>query len=541
VSDGPRYRFGPLERRGLIAGWRGGQIVSVVLGLMVAVAALRDHSGGAGVVVALVAVLGGLGVACWPVGGRTAEEWAPTVARWCADGLAGRRRQLVEVAGRGRCTGTNAGLCGAGCSAGDRRRATGVARPGGRHDRVAHSVFGGLRILEVGRSGALDGPGGSPGGDGVAVVHDRHTGTCTAVLQVASRSFALLGAAEQDRRVAAWASVLASLARERPIVRRLQWVASSHPDDGRAVRDDLVRRAALPETAPAHRSYRVLLDQLGAGTCRHEVLLALQVRSDRSLRRPGARTDACATLLREVEALRRMLGDTDVEVVGLLGVGALGALCRAARQPGASGAFGQTATGGTPSDDRRPASLGAPGAGRTRLTCAMGWPWPLAVRAHWDRVQADGVWQAAYWVAEWPRVEVAPDFLAPLLLGSVRRTVSLVMEPLSPTRAMRQVERARTADLADSELRRRGGFLATARRAREAEVVVQREAELADGHASFRFSGYVTVRAASSAALDQACEATEQAAGQAHLELRRLYGDQDRALLHGLPLCTGLT
>lgn len=541
MSDGPRYRFGPLERRGLIAGWRGGQIVSVVLGLMVAVAALRDHSGGAGVVVALLAALGGLGVACWPVRGRTAEEWAPTVARWCADGLAGRHRQLVEVAGGGRCSGTNGRPCGAGCSSADQRRVARVAAPGGRHRRPAQSVFGALRILEVGRSGAIDGPSGAPGGDGVAVVHDRHAGTWTAVLQVASRSFALLGATEQDRRVAAWSSVLASLARERPTVRRLQWVASSLPDDGRAVREDLARRAALPEAAAAHRSYRGLLDQLGAGTCRHEVLLAVQVRSDRSLRRSGARSDACATLLREVEALRGMLGDTDVEVVGLLGVGALVALCRAARQPGASGALEPTATGDVASDDRRPAALGAPGVGRARPPCALGWPWPIAVQAHWDRVQADGVWQAAYWVAEWPRVEVAPDFLAPLLLGSVRRTVSLVMEPLSPTRAMRQVERARTADLADSELRRRGGFLATARRAREAEVVVQREAELADGHASFRFSGYVTVRAASSAALDQACEVTEQAAGQANLELRRLFGDQDRALLHGLPLCTGLT
>ena len=58
------------------------------------------------------------------------------------------------------------------------------------------------------------------------------------------------------------------------------------------------------------------------------------------------------------------------------------------------------------------------------------------------------------------------------------------MEPVSPSRAVRAVEQARTADLADSELRRRGGFLSTARRAREAELVVRREAELADGHAS---------------------------------------------------------
>jgi len=156
-------------------------------------------------------------------------------------------------------------------------------------------------------------------------------------------------------------------------------------------------------------------------------------------------------------------------------------------------------------------------------------------------VRTDRVWHATYWIAEWPRIDVGPDFLAPLLLGPVRRCVSVVMEPISPSRATRQVEQARTADIADSELRRRGGFLSTARRAREAEIVVRREAELADGHASFRFSGYVTVSAGGAEALDEACQVTEQAAGQAHLELRRLYGDQGRALTCTLPLCRGLS
>jgi hypothetical protein len=529
MSGGPRYRFGPLERRGLVAGWRGGQIVSVAVGLVVAVAALRDRAGPPGVVVALVAAVGGLAVACWPVAGRTAEEWVPTVARWCTVGLAGRRRQRVAIPAAGRCSGPHPAGCGAPC-----RGALVRSR--------SRSVYGGLRIVEVAAAGrAVPGDGAVPadrtvpadgGGGGAAVVVDHRAGTVTAVLRVAGRSFALLGAEEQDRQVSGWASVLASLARERPTVRRLQWVASSLPDDGRAVHDDLARRAVLDERSPAQRSYRQLLGLLATGTCRHEVLLAVQVRG-RPARRSGVDDPLAAALAREVDALRRLLGDTDVEVAGVLGRDELAATFRAARLPGALDEPAAAVDGDHPFERRAPVVAG----GRP---CAAAWPWPLAVRTYWDRVQADGVWQTIYWVAEWPRVDVSPDFLAPLLLGSVRRTVSMVMEPLSPSRAIRQVERARTADLADSELRRRGGFLATARRNREAELVVRREAELADGHASFRFSGYVTVRAATSAALDEACEATEQAAGQAHLELRRLYGDQDRALLHGLPLCTGL-
>jgi len=71
--------------------------------------------------------------------------------------------------------------------------------------------------------------------------------------------------------------------------------------------------------------------------------------------------------------------------------------------------------------------------------------------------------------------------------------------------------------------------------------VVRREEELADGHAAVRYSGYVTVTAPNLDQLEDGCETTEQAAGQARLELRRLYGDQERAFLCTLPLGRGLS
>ena len=55
---------------------------------------------------------------------------------------------------------------------------------------------------------------------------------------------------------------------------------------------------------------------------------------------------------------------------------------------------------------------------------------------------------------------------------------------------------ARTADIADGELRRRGGFLVTARHTRGTRGRgASGTCELADGHAQYRFSGYVTVTA----------------------------------------------
>lgn len=526
-DERPRYRFGPLERRGLIAGWRGGQIAAVAGGLVVAVLALRNHPTPASIVVAVVSVVGGVALACWPVAGRTGEEWVPTVVRWGWSGAAGSRRTRSPVASAGHCIGPDGAPCVvANGRPGGAAGAGGAAGPVSR--ALRRSTFGGLVLL------AAD---GDPSGGTCGVVHDARARTYTAVLPMRGHSFALLGPAERTRRVGDWAGVLASLARERATVHRVQWVATSLPDDGAAVRDYVAERAVLPEHAPACRSYEGLLAGAGASTSRHEVLLAVQVRAGGGAARAvraqgGGDAGACAVVLREAEALRHRLAEADVQVDGVLGPRALAAVLRRAGEPRPPSVDGGP-TGAAP--------IPVGGTGRGCPPCPVGWPWPLATETEWGCLRTDGAWHATYWIAEWPRVDVGPDFLGPLLLGSVRRSVAVVMEPLSPSRAVRQVEQARTADLADSELRRRGGFLPTARRAREEAVVGRREEELADGHASFRFSGYVTVSAPGREQLTVACEATEQAAGQCRLELRRLYGDQERGFACTLPLGRGLS
>ena len=75
----------------------------------------------------------------------------------------------------------------------------------------------------------------------------------------------------------------------------------------------------------------------------------------------------------------------------------------------------------------------------------------MAMEESWSAVRVDGMVHATFWVAEWPRMEVRSDFLAPLLLGSARSTLSVVMEPLGPDIAARKVEASRTADLADAK------------------------------------------------------------------------------------------
>jgi hypothetical protein len=254
-------------------------------------------------------------------------------------------------------------------------------------------------------------------------------------------------------------------------------------------------------------------------------------------------------LPREIESLHRALDGADITVDGILGPGALGRVIGEAFAPVASNSSDPDRSGpGDRADGQLNGQLNGRLNGRLTVMAARSdeasirpWPWPLAIEPSWDAVRTDGTWHATYWIAEWPRVDVTPDFLGPLLFSPLRRSLSMVMEPVSPLRAARQVAQARTADLADGELRRRGGFLVTARHRRERESVEDRDTELADGHAQYRFSGYLTVTADSRTELAAACSSAEQAAGQSGLELRLLYGTQDAAFACSLPLGRGLT
>lgn len=361
----------------------------------------------------------------------------------------------------------------------------------------------GLRLLSVGPRD-------------LGVVHDVRGRTLTAVLSLRGRSFALLGPDEQDRRVAGWSVVLAALAREGSPVRRVQWLAASFPDEGHGVRSHLqAHRVADPASACAV-SYESLLGDLDADASTHDVALALQVRMGKSLE------GGCQALQREINQVVRQLGEADVDVQAVLTADGVADLLLRTYEP------------------RGPVSASAsPDPSHADPSHAD--PWPMALSEEWSILRVDGMVHATFWVAEWPRTEVHSDFLAPLLLSPARATLSMVMEPLGPEKAMRKVEASRTADLADAELRRRSGFVSTARHARESEVLARREAELADGHASFRYAGFVTVSAPSESELVVACDAVQHAAGQCRLLLRRLYGDQATGYTCTLPLARGLT
>jgi hypothetical protein len=263
--------------------------------------------------------------------------------------------------------------------------------------------------------------------------------------------------------------------------------------------------------SPGFAGHVALLERVGAKSWRHETLLLIAVRCRARARGRHARlSDEDADALRnQVRSLRAQMRN-----VGLVCEGVLD-------QAGAAVALGGFLVPGL---DRHPGAH----------------PWPLALEEHWADVRADGSWHRTYWVAEWPRSSVGPDFLSPLLIGTGRRSFSVVMAPVPPERAERDAQSSRTAQVADAKLRAQGGFLETARQRRQAEALEGREERLVDGRGVFKLAGYFTVSGSDKVALEAACADLERAAGAAKVSLRLLYGQQKEALTWALPFGRGL-
>ncbi len=495
MADAPRYRFGPLERRGVLMGLRAGQLGVVASAIVVSVVMLSAAPSASGLGLSALAALLAVAVAFVPLAGRTLEQWTPLATRWLLRGMRGQRRVTTAQPGRG-VTSTH---------------------------KVSEQplwppALKGLELLAV----------PSQAGD-IGVLKDRAAGTYTAVLSVRAKTFSLLDNPDKARRLASWAGILASAARQGGLVHRLQWLERTVPDPGTELAAHLEAHTEQERDDPCVASYRELLADAGPVTQRHEVLVALQLSAAKAQRHVkaagGGDTGAGEVLRRELATLATRLSGAELTVLGALTPRLVAQCVRTSFDPPARLGL-----------ERRP--IHPEGAGVAVEAAA-----PTALEEHWSHLRADSSLHATYWIAEWPRVDVDADFLAPLLLRTTSlRTVSLVCEPVSPLKAMRQVESARTQAAVDEQLRNKAGFLTTARRARETDSLAEHESDLARGHAFFRFSGFVTVHATDEEELRAACGELEQAAAQSFLDLRLLHGQQQEAFTWAsLPLCKGLS
>ncbi len=491
------YTFGPLERRGILGPVRAGQVVTVGAGALAAVVTLDRSPSAGGALVAIILLTSALTAGFAPLGGRTAQEWAPIVVSFMSRRALRRSRfvsgaPLAGFRGASRLTATRRGLEG--------------PMP------AAPDALDGLRIVDVAyrdRSiGALS----------------EHAGRrLTAVLACRVLAFALLDPGAQERRLARWGLVLSTAGGSS--ISRLQWIERTAPAQG----DELARwlhaerDPAVPlRGTPMIESYLELIGTTARVTQEHEILLAVQIDGRRVRERgPGAVT---AALVQETERVARGLEAAEVKVLGALSTGQLSRTLRTAFDP-----YVRTELAGLEAADPQRDGLTEPAA------------WPLGAREAWDHYQCDGALHATYWIGAWPRVEVSAMFMDALLGHSnAVRSVAVTFEPLPAQRSTREIETAITRDRADRELRARFGQSETARQRQAREATVRREAELAAGHGEVRLSGFVTVSGRDGEDLRRACTEVLDHAARARLELHRLYGQQADAFTFTLPLCRGL-
>ncbi|WP_442914361.1 type VII secretion protein EccE [Kribbella sp. NBC_00709] len=381
------------------------------------------------------------------------------------------------------------------------------------------------RVMEPRKHGRLQLPGESgalrimTSSTGLGVVHDPRSRRLIAVARIEGPAHLLQNADEQDRRVAAYGRLIAGLCQGNRIA-RAQILERTLPDPGDELGEWAKKRKVDPRTT-AGAMYTELLGRAAPTAARHETLFSFAVNLDavsREVRKHGGGLiGATAVLESEARAFQTSLAAAGV-AGAWLSAGDLAASLRVAFDPAATRTL------------QKPMALDAVDAG------------PFAVDAGWDQLRTDSSLHRVYVITEWPRIRATPSFLSPLLLKpGIRRTFTLVIEPIPMAKALRDARRHQVERISDRATRNRIGQLETEEDRQLDADVAQRERDLAAGHGDVRWLGLVVVSADSEDALDDACMEVEIAAGQALLDLRRLAGQQMEGFLAGaLPFGVGL-
>ena len=377
------YRFGPLERRGLLGPMRIGQAISVGAALVVGVELLDHLGGGTGVMAAIVLLAVAVAITTVPVAGNTIEQWAPVSCAFVVRAAGDRHRFRSPMPTHGRAA-----------AAGDQRALPPTLR--------------GVQLVEVSHRGRE-----------VGVLSERRGRLLTAVLACRALSFALLDPEIQERRLAQWGAVLATSANA-PI-RRLQWIERTAPAQGDALARWLhtARDPQLPPRGTALvESYLELIGQSTQVSHDHEILLAVQLDVGRM---QGRRELIPEQVIEQVGHIARGLETAEIKVLGALSTGQIARVMRTAFDPYARSEL--TAQDAIAEDSDRPAAVTRP---RDRLLRAgLSRPGrapiddagPSAALESWDHYRCDGAFHATYWISAWPRTGVSPMFMDALLGG----------------------------------------------------------------------------------------------------------------------------
>ncbi|MET8520841.1 SCO6880 family protein [Nocardioides sp. NPDC004968] len=469
-------KFSRLPKRGIILGLSLSQLVVLGTGAFILVLALYT-AGSAGLAIASPVLVSCAALAWGSVGGRRIVAWLPITATW-AWRTATDQREFRRRITRPRPVGT-------------------LALPG---DAAS------LRQWHDEETGAV-------------MIHDPHAATLTAIIGVTHPAFTLLDPTEQQRRVTGWGRVLATTCRSGRIA-SLQVLERTLPDSGRGLANWWNSHGTHDDTW-ASKTYAELIDQAGPAGERHAttISIALDMKAaGRAIRAAGNGIRGAAAVLRqEMTTLTAALRAADLTPGDWLTPGDLALILRTAYDPGVATALERQGT-----------------LGRDLATAG-----PIAINESWSSLRSDSAHHAVLWISEWPRSQVYPGFLAPLVhTTGVRRAISLHYKPIRTDLAARDLRRKKTEYISDAAQRQRIGQIEDAQQTAEYADVLHQEADLTAGHGLLRLTGLLTLSAGDPDELERVIATLEQVAIQASCETRRLWGQQAHTFAAGsLPLC----
>ena len=274
--------------------------------------------------------------------------------------------------------------------------------------------------------------------------------------------------------------------------------------------------------------YERLIADAGPAATRHETFVAVSIderRCRRAVRAAGGGPDGISqVLMNELSWVENGLRRCDVQVVGWLGPVDLGRLVRTQYDPLSTQSIDNR--GKRRPRTRRPAPRRRTDGGEVDLQ-------PLPHRQRRARRLLDRLLAADAGAGRLALPAAGARRSASHRVGHRRTHRTVAVLPRGPQRQGAEAHGRGPA--------RTFGQIETALDDEEHAAVLRRERELVHGHVEYRFTGYVTVSAATESELEEACAQIEQAAVRSVLEVRRVFGEQDQAFVAAaLPLTRGV-
>ncbi|MBO8189892.1 SCO6880 family protein [Streptomyces spirodelae] len=383
-----------------------------------------------------------------------------------------------------------------------------------------------LHMLE-----APDGLGGQLG-----IMHNPLEASYTAIARVTFPGLALSDTAKQNARVAGWAAFLRSQCKEDGVITRVAVHQRSLPDDGTALRSWTARHTSPGAPAVAVESLNELMAGAGPSATARETYLAVTLSSSRARLAVkgagGGQAGAAAVLVREITAMHGALSSAGLQVLEWLSPNGVAQAIRTAYDPEE-----QLAAAARDAAAEDPSWQGVAGGVLPEVAG------PAAAETSWGVYRHDSAWTVTYQVRGFPLSEVYATFLTPLLRPrqNARRSLSLVYEPIGPSKARNELAREKTKRQSARKLRAKTGRDESEDERREAETARAQDIARAAGHGVVRLTGVLAVTVTDFEELETACAELQADASEAGLTLRRIWGAQDSGFaVAALPLAQGL-